>query len=119
MKSVKEVFWIVEGRLLAIPFGHAYPYGLAKSGDTYVHKKIWECIRPKGGKKPYNYYPRGRAETKNNGSAVVYMKPNIEEGYIKDIIETYWLSEYPRIKYDYSRHYKWYLDVGWKAERRH
>ena len=85
MKPVKGVFWIVEGRLLAIPFDHAHPYGLAKSGDTYVHKKIWEYVRPKGCKKPYNYYPRGRVETKNNGSAVVYMNPNIGEDYIKDI----------------------------------
>ena len=69
-------------------------------------------------KKTYNYYPRGRVETKNNGSAVVYMNPNIGEGYIKDIMEIYRLSEYPCIKYDYSRHYKCYLDVGWKAKRR-
>ena len=71
-----------------------------------------------GCKKPYNYYPRGRVETKNNRSAVVYMNPNIGEGYIKDIVEIYRLSGYPRIKYDYGRHYKCYFDAGWKAERR-
>ena len=118
MKPVKGVFWIVEGRLLAIPFDYAHPHGLAKSGDIYVHKKIWGYVRPKGCKKTYNYYPRGRVETKNNGSAVVYMNPNIGEDYIKDIMEIYRLSEYPSIKYDYSKHYKCYLDVGWKAEGR-
>lgn len=50
--------------------------------------------------------------------AVVYMNPNIGEDYIKDIMEIYRLSEYPSIKYDYSKHYKCYLDVGWKAEGR-
>lgn len=51
MKPVKGVFWIVEGRLLAIPFDYAHPHGLAKSGDIYVHKKIWGYVRPKGCKK--------------------------------------------------------------------
>ena len=51
-------------------------------------------------------------------SAVVYMNPNIGEDYIKDIMEIYRLSEYPSIKYDHSKHYKCYLDVGWKAEGR-
>lgn len=51
-------------------------------------------------------------------SAVVYMNSNIGEDYIKDIMEIYRLSEYPCIKFDYSRHYKCYLDAGWKAEGR-
>ena len=57
-------------------------------------------------------------ELKQRISAVVYMNPNIGEDYIKDIMEIYRLSEYPSIKYDYSKHYKCYLDVGWKAEGR-
>ena len=36
----KGVFWIVDGRLLAFPFGSSFPEGTAKSGDTYNHRLL-------------------------------------------------------------------------------
>ena len=51
MKPVKGVFWIVEGRLLAIPFDYAHPHGLAKSGDIYVHKKNGDTSDRRAAKK--------------------------------------------------------------------
>ena len=36
--------------------------GVAKSGNTYNHKKLWNEIKPRGCNKPYNYYPRGRVD---------------------------------------------------------
>ena len=113
-EPLKGVFWLIEGNILAVPYDEKFPYGLSQSGDTYVHKKIWEYVRPKGCKQTYNYYPRGRVEIKKRGRAVVYMNPNIAPEYMKDIIEKFHLSEErPRVIYDHSRHYKCHLDAGW------
>ena len=76
-KPLKGVFWLIEGNILSVPYDEKFPYGVSRSGDTYVHKKIWEYVRPEACKKPYNYYPRGRVEVKKNGTVVVYMNPNI------------------------------------------
>ena len=114
-------FWYIpdEDKLIAFPYDpNELQNALSNNGLTYTHKRLWPEIAGQYRSKPYNYYPRGRVETKNNRSAVVYMNPNIGEDYIKDIMEIYRLSEYPSIKYDYSKHYKCYLDVGWKAEGR-
>ena len=52
------VFWIIEGKLLAFAFEEEiYPEGIAKSGTTYNHKKLWKAVHPKGCSKPYDYYP--------------------------------------------------------------
>ena len=63
LQSAKGVFWVVEGSLLAFPFENGtFDSGLAKSGDTYAHNKLWRQVRPKKSNKPFNYYPRGRIE---------------------------------------------------------
>lgn len=116
-KPLKGVFWLIEGNIWSVPYDKKFPFGVSRSGDTYVHRKIWEYVRPERCKKPYNYYPRGRVEVKKNGRAVVYMNPNINLKYITDIIEKFQLSEQPRVIYDHSRHYKCHLDAGWKAEK--
>lgn len=36
----KGVFWIIDGRMLAFSFDGTYSEGIAKSGDTYNHKKL-------------------------------------------------------------------------------
>lgn len=91
--------------------------GLAKSGDTYAHKKLWSAIRPPKSNKPYNYYPRGRVEITSRGTAILYMNPNVDETLIPEIMIQFGLSEYPKVIYDNSNHYKCYLDNGWKADR--
>ncbi|MBS5400180.1 MAG: hypothetical protein KHY08_13955 [Lachnospiraceae bacterium] len=116
-KLLKGVFWLIEGNILSVPYNEKFPFGVSRSGDTYVHREIWEYVRPEGCKQAYNYYPRGRVEVKKNGKAVVYMNPNINFEYIKDIIEKFQLPEQPRVIYDHSRHYKCHLDAGWKAEK--
>ena len=62
----KGVFWIVERNgdeiLLAFPFQDGDTTGVAKSGDTYNHRLLWESVRPSGCNRPYSYYPRGRVE---------------------------------------------------------
>lgn len=44
IKSAKEmsrgVFWIVDDELLAFPFMEKFLEGVAKSGNTYNHKKL-------------------------------------------------------------------------------
>lgn len=55
IKSAKEmsrgVFWIIDGELLAFPFMEDSLEGVAKSGNTYNHKKLWNDIKPHGSKK--------------------------------------------------------------------
>ncbi len=64
---MRGVFWVVDEKLLAFPFcpDHPlvpfYPEGIAKSGVTYNHEKLWNTLFGKKAK-PYNYYPRGRVE---------------------------------------------------------
>lgn len=42
----KVVFWLINGELFVLPFDGSYPEGIAKSGDTYNHKKLWKYIKP-------------------------------------------------------------------------
>ena len=44
----RGVFWVIEGKLFAYPFYSGYDEGIAKSGDTYNHAKLWPLIRPHG-----------------------------------------------------------------------
>ena len=120
IQSAKEmargVFWIVEGELLAFPFMYDN-IGVAKSGVTYNHKKLWQYVKPKSCNKPYNYYPRGRVDFTNKGKPVIYMNPNIDDSLIPDIKAEFGLRESPVIRIDNSEHYKCYLDDGWKPDK--
>lgn len=43
----KGVFWLIDGEIWAVPFDEQkYEYGISKSGDSYVHRKIWKEIKP-------------------------------------------------------------------------
>lgn len=112
----RGVFWIIDDELLAFPFTDEYSEGIAKSGNTYNHKKLWNEIKPRGCNKPYNYYPRGRVEITNKGKPVIYMNPNIDNDFIQLIKTEFGLRETPTIRYDNSQHYKCYLDDGWKSD---
>lgn len=112
----RGVFWIINDELLAFPFTDEYSEGIAKSGNTYNHKKLWNEIKPKGCNKPYNYYPRGRVEISNKGKPIIYMNPNVDDSFIPLIRTEFGLRESPTIRYDNSQHYKCYLDDGWKSE---
>lgn len=110
-KESQGVFWIIDGEILAFPFyDGVYQNGIAKSGDTYNHRKLWNDIKPKGCNKPFDYYPRGRVTMSNKGKPIIYMNPNISNEYIKDIKREFGLRQEPSIRYDYSDHYKCYLD---------
>ena len=39
-ETTKGVFWVVDDVLLSFPFVDGASEGLAKSGDTYNHKKL-------------------------------------------------------------------------------
>ena len=106
----KGVFWLVDGKLMAFPFNGKYPEGTAKSGDTYNHKKLWDIVRPKSCKKPFDYYPRGITELTNKGKAVIYMNVHIGEKYISEMKAAFEISGDVVIRYDHSRHYMCYLD---------
>lgn len=112
----RGVFWVVDGELLAFPFTEDSLNGIAKSGNTYNHKKLWPDIKPRGCNKPYNYYPRGRVDISNKGKPIIYMNPNIDEDIISDIRVEFGIRETPMIRYDNSQHYKCYLDDGWKPD---
>ena len=105
------VFWIIDNNLLAIPFDKSkYSDGIAKSGDTYNHEKLWKYVKPKNCNKPYNFYPRGRVVKGTKNKAIIYMNPNISMEFIFDIITAFDLELEPVVKFDYSNHYKCCLD---------
>lgn len=106
----KGVFWVIGGELLAFPFDGTYSEGIAKSGDTYNHKKLWKSVCPKGCNKPYNYYPRGRVEVTKHSKTVIYMSPCISLSFLSEIKETFNIADTPRIIFDHSEHYHCWLD---------
>ena len=111
------VFWLIDGNLLAFPFFEdQYAGGVAKTGTTYNHKKLWPDIKPRGNNKPYNYYPRGRVAFSGKGVPIIYMNPNIEESEIPNIKREFGLRSEPKISYDHSDHYKCHLDDDWKVD---
>ena len=113
----RGVFWIIDGRLVAFPFYEDSMSGVAKSGNTYNHKKLWQDVRPNGCNKPYNYYPRGRVDIDNKGRFIIYMNPNVPDEMISSIRSEFGIRTDPIIRYDHSDHYKCYLDSGWKPDK--
>lgn len=110
IEAKRGVFWLIDGKLLCFPFDKSAEYGVAKSGNTYNHKLLWEYVRPKGRSKPYNYYPRGRVEIDAKGRPVIYMSPHIGSEHIPKIMEAFSLQGEPRVIIDGSRHYRSHLD---------
>lgn len=122
INSAKElsngVFWVIDGQLLAFPYGSVdTDLGVAKSGLTYNHKRLWPDIKPKGCNKSYNYYPRGRVDVNNKGVAIIYLNPNIDDDMISDIKIEFGIRGPFRVVQDYSSHYLCHLDEGWKPEK--
>jgi hypothetical protein len=119
-QQMKGVFWLINNELHSFPFNSDppdFPEGVAKSGDTYNHKKLWKSVKPREcGNKSYNYYPRGRVDISNRGEIIIYMNPNIDESLISEIRAEFGLQDDVTIRCDCSEHYKCYLDDGWKAE---
>ena len=115
-KMSRGVFWIIDNKLYAFPFTDSYPDSIAKSGNTYNHKKLWVEVKPKGCNHPYNYYPRGRVDITNKGKPIVYMNPTIDDSFIPAIIAEFVLSEDVTIRRDHSEHYKCHYEDGWKAD---
>ena len=109
-EAKRGVFWLIDGKLLCFPFNENAQYGVAKSGNTYNHKLLWEHVRPKGCNKPYNYYPRGRVEIDAHGCPVVFMSPHIDAEHIPEIIAAFSLPCEPRVIIDGSRHYRSFND---------
>lgn len=104
----RGVFWVIEGKLLAFPFDESATVGVAKSGNTYNHKLLWEHI--KSCNKPFDYYPRGRVDINAKGKAVIYLSPHVEQKYIAAIKTAFGIETEPILRYDFSEHYKCYFD---------
>ncbi|MCD8207974.1 MAG: hypothetical protein LUD72_08570 [Bacteroidales bacterium] len=110
-KPLNGVFWDVDGQLFAYPFREdVHTGGVAKSGKTYAHEKLWEEVRPKGCNKPFDYYPRGRTVVNAGKRSVIYMSPHVDRTLLPKIIRVFGLEEDPVIRYDHSKHYKCHLD---------
>ena len=88
----RGVFWVIDGKLSAYPFCEGSRDGIAKSGDTYNHRKLWAALNM--GSEPYNYHPRGRVDVTNEGIARLFVNPNIDTDAIL-----------PEIKRIFSRGY--------------
>lgn len=59
---------------------------------------------------PFDYYPRGRVDYNAKGIAIIYMNPHVDNKLIFDIKKAFGITTEPVIRYDYSEHYKCYLD---------
>lgn len=72
---------MIDGELYAFPFyeDNLIMNGVAKSGTTYNHQKLWDEAKPRKCNKPYNYYPRGRVDITPSRIAVVYINPHIAD----------------------------------------
>ena len=110
MSGKRGVFWLVDGEIVAIPYTDDATVGIAKSGNNYNHRLLWEHVRLDGCKKAFNYYPRGRVEMKRRGTPIVYMSPHIGMDYLSDIMKRFELEEIPLVHYDGSDHYKCWMD---------
>lgn len=106
----KGVFWLIDEVLLAVPYEDDSTTGIARSGDNYNHRILWNYVKPRKCNKPFNYYPRGRVEISNKGKPIVYMNLSIGEEFIPEIMKYFDLEEEPRIHYDGSNHYKSHFD---------
>lgn len=115
-EPARGVFWVIDDGLFAYPFVDDFNEGVAKSGNTYNHKLLWPYVKPAGCNKPYNYYPRGRVDITNSGKFRIYLNPNIDESLIPEIKVEFGIREDPKVIYDYSEHYKCYLDEGWEPD---
>ena len=102
----KGVFWLIDGELFAFPFDGTHPEGIAKSGDTYNHMRLWDSVKPKGCHKPFDHYPRGRVDVTNKGKAVMYISPHIGGNVLDEIRHMFEVGEDCIIRYDHSRHYE-------------
>ncbi|WP_251198350.1 hypothetical protein [Anaerotardibacter muris] len=107
---------MIDDQLKAYPFHEGAMVGIAKSGNTFNHKKLWEALSLSS--LPYNYYPRGRVDVANNGQAVIYLNPSINtESVVSQIKAAFGIEgEDFQVRDDHSEHYKCYLDDGWKAD---
>ncbi len=121
----KGVFWIVDRKnleendfyifkILTDRDGNisaSYDDLNSKKGDNYNHRLTWQSL-PKDltHNKPYNYYPRGRIEIKNN-TAKIFINPLLNDERIIDYIKSRFnlnentISEI-RVLIDNSAHYK-------------
>lgn len=104
------VFWVIAGKLHAFPFSSEYPDGVAKSGTTYQHERLWELVRPRGCNVSFSYWPRGRVVFAGRGKPVVYMSPHIPRSLLPEIQTAFGLREPSVIRYDFSRHYRCCFD---------
>nr|CAI9751391.1 hypothetical protein DGKKSRWO_DGKKSRWO_CDS_0100 [uncultured phage]CAI9752277.1 hypothetical protein CVNMHQAP_CVNMHQAP_CDS_0100 [uncultured phage] len=114
-EQARGVFWVIDDELFAFPYYSGNEIGVAKSGITFNHKRLWNDMNL-GYNVPYNYYPRGRVDFTNKGKPIVYMNPNIDSSFISKIKTEFGLREEPRVQYDNSNHYKCYLDDDWKPD---
>ena len=112
----RGVFWAVDGELMAYPFDEGATEGVAKSGNTYNHRLLWDSLGISS--RPYNYYPRGRVDIDSKGRGGIYLNPSISDDlYVEQIVAACGLADIEyRVKADYSEHYKCHLDDGWKAD---
>lgn len=116
-ESARGVFWVIDDELYAYPFVEGDTVGVAKSGNTYNHKKLWDNVKPRGCNKPFDYYPRGRVEFNGQNKPIIYMNPNIDESMIPEIKVKFGLRENPVIHYDNSSHYRCHLDDNYVPQR--
>ena len=121
VKSAEQsngVFWVIDDKLYAFPYsGDIYTDGIAKSGNTYNHERLWKDVAPTHCRSlPYDYYPRGRVQISPQGKPIVYMNPNVDSALLPEIKRQFGLRTDPEIHIDNSSHYRCHLDGGYVSQ---
>lgn len=112
----KGAFWLIDGELVCIKTAcdtQGNPTKdvsfSSKSGENFNHAAEWAKLpRAITHGMPFNYYPRGRVEVKNE-KAVIYLNPSINRYEIQDELrERFGLDILSKVsvKNDGSEHYR-------------
>lgn len=98
---LKGPFWIAEEEILSHPVE-------VSTQPTPSHKEVWKFVCGEHKRKPWNYFPRGRVEIKNQ-KAIIFANPDcfLFENFENEIRNKFNLENAKIIfKADNSNHYQ-------------
>ena len=49
----RGIFWVIENKVFAFVFEEGATVGVAKSGNNYNHRLLWDSVKPPKCNKPY------------------------------------------------------------------
>ena len=99
---LKGPFWVAGEEILS------YPVEVSTQPPP-SHKEIWKFVNKKYKRKPWNYFPRGRVEIRNQ-KAIIFANPDcfVYENFENEIRNKFELENIQiNLKADNSAHYQY------------